>query len=75
MLHQVCRLDGHHFWPDDVSVRDALLPGAIITHAHVTDIYLLALAVHHDGRLATLDTAIPATAVRDGQRALVHIPA
>lgn len=75
MLRQLCSLHGHHFWPDDISVRDAVLPGAIITHAHVTDIYLLALAVHHGGLLATLDTTIPHAAVRNGQRALVQIPA
>jgi hypothetical protein len=30
----------------------------------LTDIYLLALAVQHDGRLVTFDGGIPLTAVR-----------
>jgi predicted nucleic acid-binding protein len=30
----------------------------------LTDIYLLALAVQHEGRLVTFDTGIPLTAVR-----------
>jgi toxin-antitoxin system PIN domain toxin len=50
----------HEFWPDDLSLLDA----ARIDYAHVlgpkqiTDIYLLALAVKHGGRLVTLDRGI-----------------
>ena len=51
---------GHEFWPDDLSLLDA----ARIDYAHllgpkqITDVYLLALAVKHGGRLITLDRGI-----------------
>ncbi len=32
--------------------------------------YLLGLAVHHGGRLATLDRRIPVTAIQEGEKAL-----
>ncbi len=47
--------------------------GAVVTPAQVTDIYLLALAVAHEGRLATLDRRLPAGAVRGGMAALARI--
>lgn len=57
---------GHAFWPDDVSIADP----AVFDHERIlgprqlTDVYLLALAVRHGGRLVTLDRAIPLAAVR-----------
>jgi hypothetical protein len=36
---------------------------AVLGSRQVTDVYLLALAVHHDGRLVTLDRAVPLKAV------------
>ena len=42
----------------------------LITHAQVSDVYLLGLAVHKEGKLATLDQHIPASAVRGGEAAL-----
>lgn len=65
---------GHQFWTDDVSILDILEPGAIITHAQITDVYLVGLAVHRKGRLATLDQRIPADAVRGGREAVTVIP-
>jgi len=61
---------GHHFWPDDISILQILETDAIITHAQITDVYLLGLAVHKKGKLATLDQRIPAQAVRGGRKAL-----
>lgn len=56
----------HRFWPDDLSVLD---PAAIDeTQIHgprqITDVYLLALAVKHNGRFVTFDGAIGLTAAR-----------
>lgn len=45
------------FWPDDLSYADVDL-GHVVGHRQVTDTYLAALAVHHGGRLATLDAAL-----------------
>lgn len=55
----------HAFWPDSVSMRDRHLfrPFHIGGHRQITDVYLLALAVHHGGRLATFDRSIPLRAV------------
>jgi len=60
----------HVFWADDVTITDVVVPEAVITHAHVTDVYLLALAVHKGGKLATLDGRFPAGAVRGGRQGL-----
>ena len=62
-------LPGHAFWPDDISVFDATLfhNERILGPRQLTDVYLLALAMKHGGRLATLDQAIPAGAVRGAE--------
>ena len=75
ILRQFCALDGHSFWVDEVTLRDVVLPGVTITHAHLTDVYLLGLAARKGGRLATFDRHIPAAAVRNGENSLEQIPA
>jgi toxin-antitoxin system PIN domain toxin len=70
IFRRLCEVPGHHFWSEDISILQILEPDAIITHAHVTDVYLLGLAVHKKGKLATLDQRIPAEAVRGGRKAL-----
>ena len=57
---------GHHtHWPDDVSVlQERVLEASHLAgHGEVRDAYLLALAVHHRGALATFDRSIRTTAV------------
>jgi hypothetical protein len=44
-------------------------PDVIITHAQIRDVYLIGLAVHKKGKLATLDQHIPVYAVHGGQDA------
>jgi hypothetical protein len=70
ILQQVCAASGHEFWSEDISILEILVPGAIITHAQITDVYLAGLAVHQKGKLATLDQRIPIDAVRGGKEAL-----
>jgi len=55
----------HEFWPDDVSLRDGKIFAAERLHRsrQLTDLYLLALAAAHGGRLATFDQGIPISAV------------
>jgi uncharacterized protein len=50
----------HQFWPDSISLAEALQVATkpIKGHQQVTDAYLVALAVVHRGRLATLDRRI-----------------
>ena len=56
---------GHEFWPDDVSLCDpsALDPRVVVTGRQITDLYLVALAVRHGGRLVTFDLSIALHAV------------
>ncbi len=64
LVHACATLD-HEFWPDDVSLRDDTWVDFTHVHGHnqITDLYLLALAVKHDGTLITFDQNIPLHAV------------
>ncbi len=63
LLERVARLPGHDFWPDDISLRDAIAGRLGLTgHRQVTDAYFLALAAAHGGVLATLDRSVAALA-------------
>ncbi|MBX3029541.1 MAG: VapC toxin family PIN domain ribonuclease [Chloroflexi bacterium] len=75
LLREMCAVDGHRFWADDLSIRTALASDGALTHAQVTDVYLLGLAIANGGRLATFDRRIPATLVADGPAGLEVIPA
>jgi uncharacterized protein len=54
------RHPAHEFWPDHITVVDALarFEGRLVGHQQVTDAYLLALAIEKKGKLATLDRSI-----------------
>jgi toxin-antitoxin system PIN domain toxin len=63
LLRRICALPGHQFWPDDLSLEAA--PATVSRlggYRQVTDAYLLALAISHEGILATLDKGIAAVA-------------
>lgn len=64
-LAEAARHPSHRFWPDDVSLLDprAADPQRIHGPKKVTDLYLLALAVKHRGRLATFDGGVPLDAI------------
>lgn len=49
----------HTFWPDSIRYESAHLIG-VIGHRQVSDAYLVALARHHGGRVATLDRGLAA---------------
>lgn len=54
----------HAFWPCDLSLLDTSVDRSRVHGSRqVTDVYLLALAVHHGGRFATFDGRIPLEAV------------
>ena len=65
-LRKFCASAHHTFWPDAVSLRDERLFAARlpVTSRQLTDVYLLALARHHGGSLATFDHAIPVKSLR-----------
>lgn len=50
----------HQFWPDDLGLLQAVgrFQPRIVGHQQVTDAYLLGLAIHKRGKLATLDRAL-----------------
>ena len=70
ILRQLCETKGHHFWPENLSILKILIPDAVITHAQITDVYLLGLAAHNKGKLATLDRRIPVEVIDGGRKAL-----
>lgn len=75
LLRQFCSAGGHEFWADDFSLRELLLPDVSITHNQVTDLYLLGLAVHKRGKLATLDRRFPSQVIPGGEEAMALIRA
>ena len=56
----------HEFWPDSYSLLDPSLidPTRVHGSKQLTDVYLLALAVQHDGRLVTFDSRMALNAVK-----------
>lgn len=52
----------HRFWPAGIGVPETLarFGGHLVGHRQVTDAYLLGLALHHRGKLATFDGGIRA---------------
>jgi uncharacterized protein len=65
MLSRSCAHESHTAWPDDISLLDQarFVHGHIHGHRQLTDLYLLALAVKHEGRLVSFDARIPLSAV------------
>ena len=74
-LANFCATHGHAFWPDLVSLRDSSVFHLqhVQGHRQLTDIYLLALAVHQGGRLATFDAGIPLKSVAGAERKNLQI--
>lgn len=54
LLNALVSMPGHEFWEDDLPLT--MLPWRqVVGHRQVTDAYLVSLAKHRRGRLATLD--------------------
>jgi len=60
VLSRNVELPGHHFWGDSIGLREAVdqMPTVLSGHQQITDAYLVGLAMHNGGRLATLDRRI-----------------
>jgi toxin-antitoxin system PIN domain toxin len=65
LLGRATRTRYHEFWPCAVSILDSKVVDRSRLHSpkQVTDAYLLALAVAHDGTFVTFDQSIALTAV------------
>ena len=72
-LHEQMNQPGHAFWPDDISITDPSLfdHSRILGPSQITDVYLLALALKHGGRLVTFDKGVPVAAVKGATKAHV----
>ena len=69
-LSRACSSKFHDFWPDDVSILNDGTVDAKRVHGprQLTDIYLLALAVRHDGRFVTFDGSVALDAVHGARK-------
>ncbi len=74
VLEQMCAFPGHQFWEDSLSLREVAVFPTLPSSKHLTDIYLLALAVARGGRLATLDRRIDPATIPGGEQAYFLIP-
>ena len=72
LLAQLKQIEGHRFWPDDISLTDAthFKHDRILSPASLTDSYLLGLSVAKHGVLATLDRRLVSDGVVGGAAAL-----
>lgn len=59
-LGEMVALAGHVFWADDLLVSNltSFSSNALVGHRQVTDAYLIELAKHHEGKVATLDAGL-----------------
>jgi toxin-antitoxin system PIN domain toxin len=75
LLKQFSASEHHQFWPSEVSITDPELfdTARLRGHRQLTDVYLLGLAKHRGGCLATLDRSIPLAAVRGATRDTLQI--
>ena len=74
-LRQLCRLPGHQFWAETVSLRDTRLfdCSRVAGPRQLTDLYLLGLAHHRGGTLATFDHGVPIAAIAGAKGGLVEV--
>jgi toxin-antitoxin system PIN domain toxin len=63
----------HQFWPDDISFAEAVEPmqKQMQGHQQVSDAYLLGLALHRKGKLATMDRGVLTLLPKDKQASVV----
>lgn len=75
VLTKITARAGHYFWTDALAPIHAgtLESLALVGHRQVTDAYLLALAQHHRGKLATFDKGISELLSKDRAKHVVVI--
>lgn len=77
LMAELIRHPQHQFWPDSLSLLDH--SGVDVSHlleaSQLTDTYLLAVAVHHGGRLVSFDRRLSCQGMAGGREALWLIEA
>lgn len=75
LLNRLSQHPRHKFFPDNISLRDKTIfdLDSLVSTRHITDIYLLGVAVSNGGKLVTFDQHIPAATVHGGKQALLVI--
>ncbi len=74
VLRRICSWPGHQFWGDEISLLDAASFPKLAGSKKLTDLYLLGLATHKRGQLATLDQRIDPAIVPGGTASYFLIP-
>ena len=72
LIAALIRHPQHQFWPDGLSLlnQSGVDSYMLLEARQLTDTYLLALAVHHGGRLVSFDRRLSCGAVAGGRDAL-----
>jgi predicted nucleic acid-binding protein len=60
LLRENLEHPSHRFWPANLPIAEAVrgMRARLTGHQQITDAYLVALAIHNRGKLATLDRRI-----------------
>ena len=74
VLKSLVNYPGHQFWSDDLSLLDRKAIPRLSGSKHLTDLYLLALAVKRKASLATLDQRIEPQQIPGGPEACLVLP-
>ena len=74
-LREACDALDHEFWPDDISLSDDAHVdfSRVQGHNQITDLYLLALAVKHGGRLVSFDQTIALSSAKGATARHLHL--
>ena len=72
LMAQLIRQPQHQFWPDSLSLlgQSGEDVSRLLEAGQLTDTYLLALAVNHDGLLVSFDRRLSCEGVAGGREAL-----
>ncbi len=73
-LRTFCSTGDHQFWADTLSLSDsAVFDLSLASHQHLTDVYLLGVAVKNSGVLATFDRSVPFSGVVGATREMLEV--
>lgn len=73
-LKKITTQGRHVFWQDKISLHHSpRLTKRLMGHRQVTDLYLLALAIHYKGKLVTFDKAILTLLATQEQNSVIEL--